>query len=44
MAAASLLGGFGGARLARRVPAAAVRGVVIACGLAVAAAGFLAGD
>lgn len=44
MAAAALLGGFAGARLSKRVPAAWIRGIVIATGLAVAGAEFWKGS
>ena len=37
MALASALGGFGGARIARRLPQPVVRGIVVAVGLASAA-------
>ena len=40
MMAAAILGGFAGARLAKRVPGGAIRGVVIAVGLLVAGAEF----
>jgi len=40
MAVAAAAGGFGGARLARRVPRAGVRGFVVVAGLAVAAVEF----
>ena len=40
MAAAALLGGFGGAWLSRRVPATAIRGFVIATGFAVSGVEF----
>jgi uncharacterized membrane protein YfcA len=42
MAAAALAGGYAGARLARRIPGGAVRGLVIAVGLVVAATRFAA--
>jgi len=40
MMAAALLGGFAGAKMAKRVPKGAVRGFVVVCGLAVAGVEF----
>jgi len=40
MAVAAALGGFGGATLAKRIPKGAIRGIVVAAGLAVAGVEF----
>ena len=40
MAAASIIGGYVGARLARKLPAATVRSIVITIGFAVAGYSF----